>query len=357
MAVPYRKLFVNRTTVMNMNTIAPHTITISKDREDRKAPSSARAVIETDDLTKAYGDNTVLKSLNLKVPKNSIFGFLGPNGAGKTTTIKLLLGLSKATAGGGKVFGNEIDGESIEIRKKVGYLAQDPIFYDHMTARQTLRHKMGFFFEGPKDLVEERIQETLELVGLEDKADRSIEGFSGGERQRLGIALAQVTYPELLILDEPAANLDPMGRRDVLAIMEKLRKHATIFYSTHILDDVQKVSDTVAILNKGELIAQATIEELLAGSTSMVYTVTIEGDIDKVHKIVLDQIWVSGIEIIERNGHAKWLVTVTDEDKADSELLRLLMSVDGVNITEYGRNKVDLEDVFMRIVENANDGN
>ena len=317
---------------------------------------SQELVIETESLSKSFGDVHALKSLSLKVPKNSIFGFLGPNGAGKTTTIKLLLGLSNATAGGGKVFGSEIDGESIEIRKKVGYLAQDPVFYDHMTARQTLRYKLGFFYNGPKDLIEERITETLELVGLDDKADRPIKGFSGGERQRLGIALAQVTYPELLILDEPAANLDPMGRRDVLAIMEKLRKHATIFYSTHILDDVQKVSDTVAILNHGELVAQAPIEELLSGTTSMVYNVTIEGDYEEVHKIVIDQSWVSGIEILERNGHAKWLVTVTDEDKAEAELLRLLMSVDGIKVTEFGKNKVDLEDVFMRIVEDSNNG-
>jgi ABC-2 type transport system ATP-binding protein len=294
--------------------------------------------------------------LSLKVPKNSIFGFLGPNGAGKTTTIKLLLGLSNPTGGVGKVFGNDIGGESIEIRKKVGYLAQDPVFYDHMTARQTLRYKLGFFFKGPKDLLEERITETLELVGLDDKADRPIKGFSGGERQRLGIALAQVTYPDLLILDEPAANLDPMGRRDVLAIMEKLRKHATIFYSTHILDDVQKVSDTVAILNNGELVAQAPIEELLTGSSSMVYNITIEGDYEEVHKVVLNQSWVSTIEVLERNGHAKWLVTVTDEEVAEAELLRLLMSVDGIKVTEFGKNKVDLEDVFMRIVEDSNNG-
>ncbi len=148
-----------------------------------------------------------------------------------------------------------------------------------------------------------------------------------------------------------------MGRRDVLAIMEKLRKHATIFYSTHILDDVQKVSDTVAILNKGELVAQAPIEELLSGSTSMTYNVTIEGDYEEVHKVVIDQTWVSGIETLERNGHAKWLITVTDEDKAEADLLRTLLSVDGVKVSEFGRNKVDLEDVFMRIVEDANNGN
>ncbi len=149
---------------------------------------SENFVIETSGLTKTYQEVKALSSLNLKVPKNSIFGFLGPNGAGKTTTIKLLLGLAHPTEGGGKVFGSDIKSESIAIRRRIGYLAQNPVFYDHMTSRETLRYKLGFFFSGPKDMIEERIQETLELVELDDKADRPIKGFSGGERQRLGIA-------------------------------------------------------------------------------------------------------------------------------------------------------------------------
>ena len=222
--------------------------------------------IKTEGLSKTYNETTALKSLDFEVHEHSIFGFLGPNGAGKTTTIKLLLGLIKPTAGGGTVFGHDISSDSVEIRRKVGYLAQVPSYYMHMTARETLRFKTRFYFSGPRNLIEERVQETLEMVELDDKADRPIKGFSGGERQRLGIAQAQVHHPDLLILDEPAANLDPMGRRDVLRIMERLRKHATIFYSTHILDDVQRVSDTGAILNHGELVAQASINELLTGS-------------------------------------------------------------------------------------------
>jgi ABC-2 type transport system ATP-binding protein len=313
-----------------------------------------KPVIETNGLCKTYNGTTALKALNLQVPKNSIFGFLGPNGAGKTTTIKLLLGLSNPTAGEGKVFGKDIKRESIAIRSRIGYLAQDPVFYDHMTARETLRYKLGFFFKGPRDKVEKRIQETLQLVGLDDKTDRPIKGFSGGERQRLGIALAQVTYPDLLILDEPAANLDPMGRRYVLEIMEKLREHATIFYSTHILDDVQKVSDTVAILNKGMLVAQAPIEELLKGSTSIVYTVVLEGSSDEATKIVQSQDWVTSVEALEKNGRTTLQITVTDEKKAESELLRTLMSIPKIQVYEFGRNNVDLEDVFMKIVEDAN---
>jgi ABC-2 type transport system ATP-binding protein len=182
-------------------------------------------VIDTRGLSKAYGDVAVLKGLDLKVPRHSIFGFLGPNGAGKSTTIKLLLGLTRPTGGTATVFGQDITRDSTAIRQRVGYLAQDPRYYEDLTARQTMRFVAGFFYDGPKAVVEDRIQQTLELVGLDDKADRPIKGFSGGERQRLGIAQAQVNYPDLLILDEPAASLDPMGRRDVLEVMERLKQH------------------------------------------------------------------------------------------------------------------------------------
>ena len=232
-------------------------------------------------LTKTFKGVNALQSLDLSVHKNSIFGFLGPNGAGKTTTIKLLLGLSRPRRQRHHLRAGHRARQRCEIRRRVGYLAQDPRYYEHMTARETLRFTARFFYTGPKAAIEDRIQTTLDLVGLKDKADRPIKGFSGGERQRLGIAQAQVNYPDLLILDEPAASLDPQGRRDVLEVMERLRKYTTIFYSTHILDDVQRVSDTVAILNKGRLIAQAPIEQLLAGGGgSTIYVVTLKGDAD-----------------------------------------------------------------------------
>ena len=169
-------------------------------------------LIETKGLSKSYNGVQALKSLDLTVPRNSIFGFLGPNGAGKTTTMKLLLGLTRPTSGGGTLFGQDIVRDSVEIRKRVGYLAQYPRYYEHMTARGTLRFTARFFYTGPKAEIEARIAETLELVGLAGKADRPIQGFSGGERQRLGIAQAQINHPDLLILDEPAASLDPQGR-------------------------------------------------------------------------------------------------------------------------------------------------
>jgi ABC-2 type transport system ATP-binding protein len=188
-------------------------------------------------------------------------------------------------------------------------------------------------------------------VGLADQADRSIKGFSGGERQRLGIAQAQINFPDLLILDEPAAALDPMGRYDVLEVMERLRKHTTIFYSTHILGDVQRVSDTVAILKHGQLIAQAPIETLLAGNEGVIYTVGFKGSANAVPSLISSQPWVSAINTIPtNNGNTTWQVSVTDENAAEDRLLRLVLDDRALTITEFGRKKYDLEEVFMSLV-------
>ena len=311
-------------------------------------------VICTRGLTKSYNGTPVLKSLDLKVPKNSIFGFLGPNGAGKSTTIKLLLGLIKPTSGGGTLFGLDIVRNSADIRKRIGYLPQNPRYYDYMSARETLRFTAGFFFKGPADLIERQINDTLRMTGLEDKADRKIKGFSGGELQRLGIAQAQINSPDLLILDEPAASLDPMGRRDVLEVMRSLKGKTTIFYSTHILDDVQRVSDTVAILNKGELIAMAPIDDLLNTRESVVYDLIVRGDPVKIRSILTAQPWVSSVTAVANNGYTTWSMTITDESLAEKKLLRLLLQDDEITVKELSRKKYDLEDVFIKFVEGEN---
>jgi ABC-2 type transport system ATP-binding protein len=310
-------------------------------------------VIRTQGLSKTYGDVEALKNLDLQVPQKSIFAFLGPNGAGKTTTIKLLLGLIRPTSGGGTIFGQDILRGSVDIRARVGYLPQDARFYEHMTARQVLDYTAKFFFKGPQSEIDKRVDEMLDLVGLADKANRPIKGFSGGERQRLGIAQAEINYPDLLILDEPAASLDPQGRRDVLEVMTRIRKYASIFYCTHILDDVQRVSDEVAIVNKGEMIAQASIDELLAGTGETVYSVALRGDAASVANAsaqVEEQAWVSGIEASQRGEQTLWEVSVTDEAAAEDQLLTLLVS-SGLKVADFGRKEYNLEDVFLSIVE------
>jgi ABC-2 type transport system ATP-binding protein len=215
-----------------------------------------------------------------------------------------------------------------------------------------LDYTAKFFFAGPQIEIDKRVDEMLELVGLADKADRPIKGFSGGERQRLGIAQAEVNYPDLLILDEPAASLDPQGRRDVLEVMSRIRKYATIFYCTHILDDVQRVSDQVAILNQGELITQAPIGELLSGSGETVYSVTLRGDADSALDNIQSQPWISGIEVSRRGEQTLWQVSVTDEGAAEDQLLSLLVSA-GLKVSDFGRKEYDLEDVFLNIVERS----
>jgi ABC-2 type transport system ATP-binding protein len=316
-------------------------------------------VIETHNLSKIYKEADALKSLNLTVKQNSIFGFLGPNGAGKSTTIKLLLGLIQPSRGQATIFGHDVQRNSVEIRKRVGYLAQEPRYYEHMTARQIIDYTAHFFYRGPDDLLEARVQEMLELVGLEDKADRPVRGFSGGERQRLGIAQAQVNYPDLLILDEPAASLDPQGRHDVLEVMERLRKYTTIFYSTHILEDVQRVSDTVAILNQGKLIAEAPISELLSGDGgSAMYEITLKGEaeaaISEARERVTGQPWVQHLNVAAENGQIHWRVNVTDEAAAEDQLLRLILEDRSLSVKQFGRKTYNLEEVFLQLVEKEN---
>lgn len=323
--------------------------------------SSAPPVIYTRGLSKSYRRVRALKPLDLTVPKNSIFGFLGPNGAGKTTAIKLLLGLARPTSGTGTVFGKNIATEGVEIRSRVGYLAQEPRFYGFMTARETLRFTARFFYSGPEKAIERRIEESLALVGLEEKADRKVKGFSGGERQRLGLAQAQINDPELLILDEPAASLDPMGRRDVLSIMEGFRERATIFYSTHILSDVQRVSDAVAILKDGELLAQAPTEELLAGRRTggtAVYELLLKASgeeaaerLAKARSQVRGLPWVSSLEEDSGAGEVRWLVGVTDEAAAEEELLRLVLGHRGVRVVSFGHRRRSMEEAFFGLVE------
>jgi ABC-2 type transport system ATP-binding protein len=308
-------------------------------------------VIDTRGLSKAYKGVNALQGLNLHVARHAIFGFLGPNGAGKSTAIKLLLGLIRPTAGSAAVFGLDSVRDSVAIRQRVGYLAQDPRYYQHMTARATLRFAARFFYRGPQDAIEARIEETLALVGLDDKADRPIKGFSGGERQRLGIAQAQINYPDLLILDEPAAALDPMGRRDVLEVMARLRKHTTIFYSTHILEDVQRVSDSVAIMNHGQLIAQAPIEQLLAGSDGVVYNVTVRGDGQSARQALDGQPWITSVAAVPNHTTTTLQVSVNDEAAAESQLLRLVMANSDTAVTAYGRKTYNLEEIFLDMVE------
>lgn len=310
-------------------------------------------VIQTQGLSKSFGDVQALQSVDLSVPKNSIFGFLGPNGAGKTTLMKVLLGLTRPSSGRGTIFDHDIVTESVAIRERIGYLPQHPSFIGYMTAKENLLFSAKFFFSGPKAKLEERCNEMLDLVGLADKADRPIKGFSGGEKQRLGIALAQINYPDLLILDEPAAALDPLGRHQVLEIMERLRKYATIFYSTHILDDVQSVSDTVAILKHGQLVAQGSIEQLLNSKGGIIYNLSLRGCPEQSMQKLSVHPWITSVEMVPgpQNGVSHWQIGVNDGEIAEAQLLRQVLSDQQIIVTDFRRKKYELEEIFIDLVK------
>jgi ABC-2 type transport system ATP-binding protein len=325
--------------------------------QEKTRENESRTAIETHGLSKTFGDFYAVKGLNLQVPKNSVFAFLGPNGAGKTTTIKLLLGLTRPTSGGGTILGHDLTMENKRIRSRVGYMAQNQQYSQYMTPRQILRFAAKFFYQGGGDQLESKIDRLLHLVELDQNADRKVKGFSGGERQRLGIAQALINDPDLLILDEPAAGLDPQGREAVLDLMESLRSRATIFYSTHILDDAQRVSDRVAIMNRGNLVASAPLNELLAGADGTVYSITIKGNPQRAEDLITKQAWVNSVQTMKVNGRAKWLVSVKDEAVAEEELLRTILKDRSLSVCEFGIKKYELEEIFLKLVEDVKNDN
>jgi ABC-2 type transport system ATP-binding protein len=230
-------------------------------------------------LTKNYGEVKALIDLDLSVPYGSIFGFLGRNGAGKTTLMRLLTGLAIATSGRGWVAGLETTSASRLARARFGYLPQDPAFYTWMTAREYLDYVAQIQGLPPSER-KSQIESLLVLSDLQEAANRRIQGFSGGMLQRLGIAQALIGNPPVLLLDEPTSALDPAGRYEVLDMIASLRDKVTVFLSSHILTDIERVCDTLAVLHKGRLILVSGRDELLQQ-----YAVNaVELDIDLSHK-------------------------------------------------------------------------
>src|SRR5918993_3587225 len=250
-------------------------------------------------LTKHYPGVQALTDLTLEAPGGTVFGFLGPNGAGKTTALKVLAGLARATSGEATVAGLPVSAAG-EHRRSLGYLAQDPRFYGWMTGRETLRHVARFRGVGTDR--ESRIDTLLERVGIADAADRRTSTYSGGMRQRLGIAQALVGRPAVILLDEPVSALDPIGRKDVLDLMRELKGETTVFYSTHILDDVQRVSDHVAILDGGRLVKAAPTHVLLSSFTQDTLRVVLGGANDTTAAGISGLAGVTGVTVLSRHG-------------------------------------------------------
>jgi ABC-2 type transport system ATP-binding protein len=221
------------------------------------------AVVETQNLTKRYHDKLAVNALNLTVQEGEIFGFLGPNGAGKTTTILMLLGLTEATSGRAFVCGFDPTRESLEVKRRVGYLPENPGFYEDISARENLLY-MARLNRIPEDEARRRTAEVLEQVGLGDDGRRLVREFSRGMKQRLGIAEVLVKKPQAVILDEPTLGIDPDGAIRILELIKGLNRerNLTVMLSSHQLHQVQEICSRVGIIVKGRLIVQGQMDEL-----------------------------------------------------------------------------------------------
>ena len=216
--------------------------------------------LKIENLHKSFGKNTIINGLSMSIPENTIFGFLGKNGAGKTTTMKMILGFLKIDEGSIKVFGEEVSFGQSKTNRFIGYLPDVPEFYGYMTAKEYL-NLCGSITGLSKNEIKNKSEELLELVGLRD-VNKRISGYSRGMKQRLGIAQALLNSPKLLICDEPTSALDPLGRKEILDIILKIKDSTTVIFSTHILSDVEAICDHVVVLDKGKNVLEGSIDEL-----------------------------------------------------------------------------------------------
>ncbi len=299
--------------------------------------------IEIQGLTRAFGTTRALDGLDLHVPAGSVFGFVGPNGAGKTTTIRILLGLARADSGRATVLGTDVLAHPSAVAARLGFLPDVPSFYPWMRAPDYLRFCASAFH---LDRPERRIGLLLDLVGLSGVSTR-IGGFSRGMKQRLGIAQALINSPELLILDEPTSALDPVGRHDLLRLIERLRGQTTVFFSTLILSDVERVCDQIAVVASGRTIEAGTTTELRArhSSAPRLRLVLIEPDADLPGALHAEP-WALGAS---RTPDGSWLIDVTDLGHASHRIPHIL-ALHGWGLRAIETLEPSLEDVFVQIV-------
>ncbi|HET6444216.1 MAG TPA: ABC transporter ATP-binding protein [candidate division Zixibacteria bacterium] len=303
--------------------------------------------IRCERLSRTYGKVEALKDLNLSVEQGSVFGFLGRNGAGKTTTIRLLTGLAQPTSGRAWVNGLESTSRDTTAQSSFGYMPEVPAFYPWMTSQEFLLF-IGRLFGLNSEQLKNRIAELLELCGLEDAAKRRIAGFSKGMRQRLGLAQALIHRPQVLFLDEPTSALDPAGRRDVLNLIETLKGDTTVFLSSHILADVERVCDTIGVIQEGQLLLIEKRDSLLSRYASDV--ILLEFDIQNV--VALDpfvsQIQsLSWVESVKRDGSVV-RVTVSDRVQGKTTLLGIIAGSD-LLLSRYEWVRPSLEEIFLAI--------
>jgi ABC-2 type transport system ATP-binding protein len=308
------------------------------------------AVVETQNLTKRYHDKLAVNALNLTVQEGEIFGFLGPNGAGKTTTILMLLGLTEPTTGRALVCGFDPTHEPLEVKRRVGYLPENPGFYEDISARENLLY-MARLNRIPEDESRRRTTEVLEQVGLSDDGRRLVREFSRGMKQRLGIAEVLVKKPRAVILDEPTLGIDPDGAIRILELIKGLNqeRNLTVMLSSHQLQQVQEICSRVGIIVKGRLIVQGQMDELgraILKERQWNFLLETAGGTDGLES---DLRAIPGIDEIEKRSHGLFL-RCTRDVRPD---LMSLLARKNLPLLQLRSEDPTLEEIYLKYFREA----
>ncbi|MBP1970594.1 ABC-2 type transport system ATP-binding protein [Virgibacillus natechei] len=298
-------------------------------------------LLTVSNLSKRYDSKPVVNNVSFSIDSGKCIALIGPNGAGKTTILRTLAGLLHSTSGSFQLGDMKTTGD---IRKYIGYLPQHPVFYSWMTGREFLVYSGELALLSKTD-ANNRADELLDKVGIFDAKDKRIGKYSGGMKQRLGIAQALIHKPELLLLDEPVSSLDPIGRREILTMMEELKEEMSILFSTHILSDADEVSDELLLLHQGEIVESGSMNTLRQKYQTAKIELEFQSDIGK-YKDKIDQLSAITNSYIDRN---VLHVTATDILKARQEIFTAA-SGGYWPLTSFTLNRASLEDMFMKVV-------
>jgi ABC-2 type transport system ATP-binding protein len=308
-------------------------------------------MIEVEHLSKIYGSTPAIEDVSFRVETGEIVGFLGPNGAGKTTTMRILTGYLPATRGTAKIAGYEVHEQSMEVRRRIGYLPENPPLYPDMTVEGFL-----FFVARIKGVVAgdraSRVNSAIERCQLQEKRKILIRKLSKGYRQRVGIAQALVHDPPVIVLDEPTIGLDPRQIIEVRKLIRSLAGTHTIILSTHILPEVSMTCDRITIINRGKVVATNTPSNLMAQlSAGSGYELEVEGDVTQVRSLLEN---IAGVSLVETNpnkleGNRSLIrVTYTPEAEPGKEIASAIVN-SGLGLYEMRRTRPTLEDVFLQL--------
>lgn len=305
-------------------------------------------MISINNLTKNFGETKAVDSINLEIPEGQILGILGPNGAGKTTTLRMLTGYLRPTSGTVIVNGIDADKNSIEVKKHIGYLPESSPIYTDMLVYDYLRFIADIRDISPLEKLN-RLQELSDLCGIREVMHKPVVTLSRGYKQRVGLALALMDDPEILILDEPTSGLDPNQIAEIRTIIKEIGQKKTIIFSTHILSEAEATCDRVVIMNKGQFAADGTTEMLKGDKSDSVTRITLEHTNPVKIRKVFDKLeGVSKIKIEETKEQLKVIMTTTSDLRA--EIYRLIKKEDWI-LLEMVQERKSLEHIFKELTK------